>query len=659
MKNELCILFSADGSRASWTLPGTDLCETTNGDFWRIIADDGYHMEMTIHSCDQHGNVVCDGNVTTLTYDQLVTDDGTMLDASLVITVTQSESGYAFASTLCNRSDARLNELQCPYVDFNRMAGERSQDVLYRPRGLGERIVNPWAALESAHSEYKSADYNEIKSSLMYPRPATMTWMGIQSQDYFFYIGKHDERTHACCLLSAIGPRHKPEPRLISAICQYPFVNKGETLTLSPVHVSMYKGDWREASDLYGSFARSTYFQPVQPRQWVQNMTGWQRIIMRHQYGEIFFKYADLPRLYLEGKEYGLDTLLVFGWWKGRFDNGYPKYEVDEELGGEEGLRTAIDEIQRLGGRVILYNNGILIDKNTDFYRQYHDQVAKHDIAGNEYLMNYRFEKDSTYMINYGYISFVEACQATDLWADKLEENGHLKLSFGPDGIFYDQVGGISRLCFNDQHKHGKRVDDELHFRRQNLARLRAILGPEQALGTECTNDAVSGCVDYLHGCDFANHYHRTKGDNVSTHFPQMFRRTFPEIIMTNRYLHDERTGWKDDLNYTFIQGFRFDVAIFRSRKVGIAAMPDYAKHVKKLLSLKQEYARFFYSREARYVCQTDLTLPAGVFYTEYICGDERMFALRTELEESITLDVLGKTVTLEPRGVACVVVNK
>jgi len=128
---------------------------------------------------------------------------------------------------------------------------------------------------------------------------------------------------------------------------------------------------------------------------------------------------------------------------------------------------------------------------------------------------------------------------------------------------------------------------------------------------------------------------------------------------MTNRYLHDERTGWKDDLNYTFIQGFRFDVAIFRSRKVGIAAMPNYAQHVKKLLSLKQEFARFFYSREARYVCQTDLSLPEGVFYTEYVCGDERMFALRTELDKSITLDVLGNTVTLEPRGVACVVVNK
>ena len=655
MKNELRFLVSDDASRAEWILPGTSLKATEGGDFWRIIADDGYYMEMTVKSSDQKGRVVRADGVTSIVYDNLVTDTGRSLDATLTLTVKEIAEGLEFSSEIQNRGNVRINELEYPYVDMNKLAGERKNDVLYRPRGLGERIANPWKALESAHTEYMSSDYNEIKSTIMYPRPATMTWMGLQSGEYFLYIGKHDERTHACCLLNAIQPREATEPRLVSSICQYPFAESGETVSPSPVVVSMFKGDWRDGSDIYSAFARSTYFSPVTPRNWVQGMTGWQRIILRHQYGEIFFKYADLPRLYLEGKQYGLDTLLVFGWWKGRFDNGYPHYEIDEELGGEQALKDAIAEVKRLGGRVILYNNGILIDKNTEFYRQHSEDAPKKDIDGNEYLMNYKFENNGTYLRNYGYKTFVEACQATEVWYQKLEENGKLKLKFAPDSIFYDQIGGVCRLCFNKEHKHGARPDDELHYRRENLDRLRAMLEDEQAIGTECVNDSVCGRVDYIHGCDFGNAYRATKSASVKTIFPQMFRRTFPEIIMTNRFIHDCRTGWKDDLNHAFINGYRYDVALFRCRKIGIGSMPEYGEHLAKILKLKQEYSRFFYSVETKYVCETDLDLPAEIKYCEYVRGDERMFALRNDSESEIEIDVCGKHIKMEANGIACV----
>lgn len=655
MENKLVFSLSEDASSAVWTLPGTDLRSTDRGDFWRIIADDGYHMEITVRSSLQKGSVVCEGSETVVTYDSLLSDEGIEINASLILTVRKTDGGLEFLSRIVNRGDVRINELEYPYVDMNRLVGERKDDILYRPRGLGERIVNPWKALEEAHTEYMSSDYNEIKSTIMYPRPATMTWMGVQSGKYFLYIGKHDSRTHACCLLSAIQPREASEPRLVNAICQYPFATKGEDLTLSPVFVSMFEGDWRGGSDIYSSFARKTYFDPVTPRKWVQGMSGWQRIILRHQYGEIFFKYADLPRLYLEGKRYGLDTLLVFGWWKGRFDNGYPHYEIDEELGGEQGLKDAIAEVQRLGGHVILYNNGILIDKNTDFYREHSLDAPKKDIDGNEYLMNYKFENNGTYLRNYGYKTFVEACQATDVWYDTLEKNGRMKLSFDPDSIFYDQIGGVCRLCFNKEHKHGPRPDDELHFRRENLDKLRSMLKDEQAIGTECTNDSVCGRVDYIHGCDYGNSYRATKNSSVKGHFPQMFRRSFPEIIMTNRFIHDCRKGWKNDLNHAFIQGFRYDVALFRCRKIGIGSMPEYGEHLEKIMKLKEEYSRFFYDRAARYVCDTELSLPSEIKYCEYVNGDERMFALRNDSEQAVTFTLFDKEITLEGYGITCV----
>ena len=73
----------------------------------------------------------------------------------------------------------------------------------------------------------------------------------------------------------------------------------------------------------------------------------------------------------------------MFGWWKGRFDNGYPHYEPDEELGGAEKLKENIAKVRAMGGHVILYNNGILIDKKSDFYRDHAKEAARIDIETN------------------------------------------------------------------------------------------------------------------------------------------------------------------------------------------------------------------------------------------------------------------------------------
>ena len=124
---------------------------------------------------------------------------------------------------------------------------------------------------------------------------------------------------------------------------------------------------------------------------------------------------------------------------------------------------------------------------------------------------------------------------------------------------------------------------------------------------------------------------------------------------MTNRFIHDTRTGWKCDLNYAFIQGFRFDIALYRCRKIGISGLPEYAEHIKQILDLKEKHARFFYNRETKYVCETELNLPDSVGCCEYRLGDDRMFALCNYTEKEVTVKVLGTDITLAPCGIACV----
>lgn len=85
-------------------------------------------------------------------------------------------------------------------------------------------------------------------------------------------------------------------------------------------------------------------------------MKGWQRIIMKHQYGEVLFPYTDLgTRVKTVGESAGINTVLVHGWHNGGHDNDYPNYIADPQQGASvfEKADCRISE-RRRGGFVVL-----------------------------------------------------------------------------------------------------------------------------------------------------------------------------------------------------------------------------------------------------------------------------------------------------------------
>lgn len=644
--NTLDFTLNDSASRVVWSAPGTALANEEGADFWRVFMDDGYEREILVKSSSQRGRVERKGDRIDLYYDELVDEEGRRYEVALTVHILRKTEEIETWAEIDNRGDARVNELQLPFIDMSSACDtDRSRDVLYRSSGLGERLANPWVALEKEHSEYMSADYREIWSPLVYPRPMSMAWQGLESAGRFLYLGRHDDQCRSCVFNAGINPRGA-RPRLILSVCHYPLAQKGERIETAKSVIALWKGDWRAGSDRYGAWARATFFKPAPKPEWVRKFSGWQRVILRHQYGEAFWKYKDLPRLYEEGSRYGLDCLMVFGWWKGRFDNGYPLYEPDPALGGAEALEAAIREIQAKGGRVALYTNGILMDLKSEFYKTTGERIASKDIDGNLYLDHYRFSGSGTVLRAFGYKTFAKACMSAPEWKEKLLENGRLKLGFGADSIFYDQIGGHHCwLCFDASHPHGARGDTDPAYRAKTFAALRGLLSGDKALGSENTVDLFAPYLDYHHGCDLGNWY-SDKG------YPQLYLRTFPEIITTNRFIHDCRDDYKLQLNHAFAMGYRFDVSIYRGRVVGIAGEPAYAAYIKKLIDLRTLWGRFFY--EGRFVVETKLDLPEAVLMTEFRHGDESLLVFVNKSSKPITFDAEGKTVSLEPDGVIC-----
>ncbi len=615
---------------------------TKRADFWRIFLDDGVYREITVHSYKQTPTEVTEvGDRLAISYDRLLAEDGKTYEVDFTVFVDNVDGELRFSFEVEPICDIRVNEVMCPFLDFADCGCPHKDETFYYSNGLGDYKWNPRETLKGVHTEYISSDYNGIQTTKTYPSAwLSMPWYSLSVGKYSLYIGCHDESFNMVGFTSGTNARNADESRLYFAISYYPAANKGEKLTYSGSVLKLFEGDWRLSADYYRKWSESTWYKKQERPEWLRRMTGWQRIIMKHQYGEIFWRYRDLVEVFKNGLKYGINTLLVFGWWKGCFDNHYPEYEIDPELGGEEEFKAAIEEIHRLGGYVHLYTNGNLIDKKTDFYKQNADKCAAIDIDGNPYEEHYRFSNDGSLLRNHGYKSFVTACSGTELWREHLLSIGKFKLSLGADSIFYDQLASNIRICFNDTHLHGKRIDRDPAYKFANMTAIREMLPENKGVGTECVVDRFTNLVDYTHGC--CNGFTYSEGQ-----FPDIFRHTFPEHVMSNRNILDERWDYKQHLNYAFVIGLVFDVSVNRGRVCDMSGYPNYAAHVKELIDVKEKYREFFY--DGKYESAFDLKLPRGVFAANYVSNGKRITAVCNNSNSAVTLDIYGKEITLEP----------
>ena len=643
---DLVFEISEDARVHRWAAQGTALESSENADFWRAYTDDGYEREMTVRSSRQTGKAVLEDDRITVVYGSLTGDNGRVFDVTLTVEITACVSTYpafCFNAKLTNRGNARVNELQLPFVDLAHGCGEnREADLFYHANGLGWKIRNPWERVRNSHTEYIASDNHVVWNTMRYPGDAAMSWFGLESGGKFFYMGRHDDKLKVCALAVGVSPR-KAEPRLMFAISHFPFVKRGESVSVSPTVLALCDGNWEKGSDVYGGYARAHWFKAPEVPEWVKNITGWQRVILRHQFGEKIFDYSDLPAIYKAGAERGLNMIMVFGWWKGRFDNGYPIYEPDEGLGGAEALKKAIAEVQALGGYIALYTNGQLIDVNTDYYRTVGKDVCRIDIDGNDYRDHYRFGNDGNTLRAFGYKSFVTACPANEEWQNILVEHEDMKFSYGADSAFFDQIGGAAPLpCFNEKHFHGPRPDECEIWRVEAFKKLYANCPEGRAIGTEMVNDMCLPYVHYIHGIQVGAVY-------VPGCFPEMFMRTFPEIIQTDRFVHDDKPGTDEALKNAYIHGFRLDVSPWRGR-THIGTLPELGEKIGALLAEKDKYRRFFY--EGKYVYDRPESIPEAVKSGCFVNGNEKIYTLWNSTNETQSFELCGNNITLSPQEV-------
>lgn len=526
---EIQVRFDAHGAIAALVnlTTGTDYVSEPVADLWSmLLVNPPHYVTIRSHqlSCEiDPSGAGRSGETGTLTW--VVREFGPGLgpeppigtldegdrsaEREIIVRCTARVSGdeLTLSASIENRSGLEVRSFTFPVLAGTSALRDKGDRWLYWPTGPGQRFPDP---------EERPRQWNR-----RYPM-ASMQWLEYANRDEGLYFGSHDERLDTMFMDAVTSGRS-----LFLSYTKYPFLESGGSWSSGDFVVSPHTGDWHAGARTYRAWAATWRARPGRPA-WTETWNGWLLVILKQQNGAVMWRYEDLPQLLDIARRSGLDTLGVFGWAIGGHDHLYPDYSVDPLLGTREDLERAIKEVHRKGGRVVLYTTGESMDSNSPEYEKTGRRLVARQEDGNSWASLWRKALDHP-----GYITQI-MCPGTDEWKERLREFARYTHGYGADAIIYDLLGGGGNadFCFATDHGHGnpaqaigpevvkafQAIQDEMH-----------TVDPEFALVTERANDAISVQVDLVHSCGDGAHY-------APESFPPLYRYTFPDTRMTNRF---------------------------------------------------------------------------------------------------------------------------
>ena len=601
---------------------------------WRLYYNTPEEKEIEVLPSGQEPVVKREKGKTTIEYRGLKSR-GKEVKIDLTLVITEEGDGLRFSAELSNNEPHTIvRELQYPLVGNLNLPEEYK---LLTTHTGGQLFDSPLEAILNvpAKTLYMKPDQYFRQYDLQYPRNAASNCFAFVGEEGGLYFGSHDpsfqQTWHGLRAYPSEGETSSKGEfnRIEAGFYRYPNAFCGDPWSNDTSVIIPYRGDWTVTSGIYRSWADSWWDKKPVPK-WVQDMTGWQRIIFKHQYGEYLRHYEDLPgRIFEAGKKAGSNAVLAFGWWKEGMDNGYPDYSPDDSQGGDPAWAGRIAEYKDKGGRLILYYNGRLIDNESSFYKSGEaSKVSNHDNTGDEFTEHYKFTGRGTTLGYYDSRTFVIADMSRRQWRDRLLSWADRAMALGANSVFYDQLGVAEEFPNWDLSREYPVPDIFTgRYKAEALKEIRDHIkarDPEFCLGTEWLSDCTSRYCDFVHIVEFTA---------LPESFPEWFRYTFPEVVWSDRCVRDE-VDMVRRVNNTIVKGLRNDIEVYRCRGL-IDETPEYQEYLGKVNAIRNTYPELLL--EGRFAWHDDFSITDGsVTACEYVSGD-RLAVVATSEKQGVS----------------------
>ncbi|NJD04470.1 MAG: hypothetical protein FIA99_18185, partial [Ruminiclostridium sp.] len=238
-------------------------------------------------------------------------------------------------------------------------------------------------------------------------------------------------------------------------VIHFPFASPGESIKLSPIIINPYAGSWHKGVDFYKKW-RGTWFTPPHTADWARDIHSWQQIHINSPEDELRCQYKDLVKYGEDCARHGVKAIQLVGWNNGGQDRGNPSHDTDSRLGTWEELRDAIDKIQDMGVKIILFTKFTWADRSLEWFKRDLVKYAARDPYGDYNVFQGWQYQTPTQLSDIYTRRLVPMCMNSKEWRDICSDEFKKGIELGAAGMLYDecQHHGGTYYCFDSTHKH-------------------------------------------------------------------------------------------------------------------------------------------------------------------------------------------------------------
>ncbi len=406
----------------------------------------------------------------TFVWDGVTSQAGGRLDIKLTLTVTLSARQAVYAMTIENRSAYVVENVYLPYLgDVQHPLDEEwFKTFLYNYATAAEWSL--WPTYQNLRGYY-GVDYPTQFAPWSPGVGAPMApYILLRGARQGLYAGVNAPSSELVAWHTELRPGYGssidarvPEQMAISgkdvatrfAAVHVPYIQPGETRSLTPIALEAYQGGWQQGVDIYKRW-RATWFQAPRIPEWAKEPHAWQQIHINSPEDELRIPFKELPAIGAECARHGVKAIQLVGWNDGGQDQGNPSHDPDPRLGTWDELKQAIAAIQAMGVKLILFSKFTWADRATEWFRRELVKQAIKDPYGDYYhYQGYQYQT-ATQLLDINTKRLIPMCFLSEEYLRICDAEFRKTVELGADGILFDEClhHSPALLCFDTSHGH-------------------------------------------------------------------------------------------------------------------------------------------------------------------------------------------------------------
>lgn len=405
------------------------------------------------------------GNRVHLEWNNLASEHGGVLPIRFSAVVTLADDALQFESSLENQSSLVIETAEYPCL------GDLSAPAPDAPLWRREMWYGNLESQE-IHPHFRNAEgYWGVDYPMQTGNSNRSLFSLLQSADQGLYVQVSDPRaTYLVQYMFEQKPgvlesirNETPLEDTISGkpvhlefrATHFPFLAPKSKIDLTPIVLRGYSGDWQAGLDLYKQW-RATWFRQIHVPAWTKEVHSWQQLQLNDPEDSLCIPYKDLVKYGEECARDGVRAIQLVGWNRGGQDRGNPSQDIDPRLGTWQELHDAIETIQAMGVKMILFGKFNWADVTTSWYRRELYKFDDKDPYGEPYEHGGYAYLTPTQLAGINRRRFAVMCFQCAAYRDIAAKEFEKVAALQPAGFLYDEVchHGPALYCFARDHGH-------------------------------------------------------------------------------------------------------------------------------------------------------------------------------------------------------------